>query len=264
MTLFSGMLAVFSFELRRSITWARIGFWLLLAAFPPLLVGLMRYNNPAMNDTSVWCWVLYGLVPEFTCLAGLWYWMSPSIHSELENRTWVYMAVRPGGRRSVLLGKYLTALVWTISAGWAALFVAMPIAYVSRTGDVPDEFWRGSLVLAVLVVISCVGRGAAFALIAVVAPQRAMVFSFTYALIFEFVIGAIPAVINQLTVSLRLRSLMVHWMNWQAELDPGFSILFDTAPPLQHVLAAFFFSAVALIAAVITLEQRQFPSADEG
>src|SRR5690606_307581 len=123
--------------------------------------------------------------------------------------------------------------------------------------------WRSYGVLATLVVLSSIGRGAVFSLIAVIIPQRAMAICFAYAVVFEFVVGMIPALINQFTIQLRLRSLLIHWMNWSHQLPPGVEMLFDPSPALQHVLLLLGLSGLLLLAAVVTLEQRQFPTSDE-
>ncbi len=290
MSLFGSVPAVFMFELRRAVRPATIFLWFTLAMFPAGLVTLLRYaarTDPEAADPRIWTVVLYGLIPEVMCIGGLLFWMSPSVNAELENRTWIYMAVRPGGRRAVLLGKYLTALVWTISAGWVALSISLPIAHfafenrvheamrstappVMDTSEMPSDVlqegqvWRSYGVLATLVVLSSIGRGAVFSLIAVIIPQRAMAICFAYAVVFEFVVGMIPALINQFTIQLRLRSLLIHWMNWSHQLPPGVEMLFDPSPALQHVLLLLGLSGLLLLAAVVTLEQRQFPTSDEG
>ncbi len=50
---------------------------------------------------------------------------APLVHAELEGRTWIYLAVRPRGRVSVLLGKYLTAVAWTTLAGWTSTTICV-------------------------------------------------------------------------------------------------------------------------------------------
>jgi ABC-type transport system involved in multi-copper enzyme maturation permease subunit len=239
----------------------RLLVWLGLVLFPVVIVGLLLSGERLPEDPrdEPWFWgvVLYGLIPEAICLAGLLLWMSPAVHTELERKTWVYLAVRPEGRRSLLLGKYITALAWTVSAAWVALLLTVPLAG-------PPDAWRTWAVLSVLVVLSCVGRGAIYALLAVTVPHRAMVFSVVYTLIFEFLVGLIPALINQFTIQLRLRSLLVLWMDWSRKLPDNSRLLFDESPTTQHLtlLAIHIFAALAI--AIFVLEHRQFVASDDG
>ena len=47
------------------------------------------------------------------------------------------------------------------------------------------------------------------------------------ALIVEYFAGLLPAVVNQITVSLRLRSLLVEWMEWRRELPIEMTLYVD-------------------------------------
>jgi ABC-type transport system involved in multi-copper enzyme maturation permease subunit len=249
---------VVRFELRRSWTLPRLAVWVGLVLFPVLIIGLLRYGSGFPNNPPYyWSIVLYGLIPEATCLAGLLLWMSPAVHTELERKTWVYLAVRPSGRRSLLLGKYVTSLIWTISAAWVALLIAVPLAS-------PPAAWRTWAVLSMLVVLSCLGRGAIYALLSVIIPSRAMVFAVVYTMIFEFLVGLIPALINQFTVQLRLRSLLVLWMDWSDTLPETSRLLFDESSTAQHLILLTIHIIIALSLAIFVLEQRQFAASDEG
>lgn len=258
MNLARSVWGVMQFEFRRSLTIPRITVWLGLAFFPVIIIGLLQYAPTNHPDPQVfWSVILYGLIPEATCLAGLLLWMSPAVHSELERKSWVYLAVRPDGRRAILLGKYLAALAWTISAAWLSLLIAVPLAG-------PPDSLRTWGVLSLLAVLSCMGRGAIYALIAVIVPQRAMVFAVAYTLVFEFLVGLIPALINQFTVQLRLRSLLVHWMDWSQRLPAGSQLLFDDSSTTQHLTLLAIHIFAALTIAVFVLEHRQFATSEEG
>jgi hypothetical protein len=113
------------------------------------------------------------------------------------------------------------------------------------------------------VLISCVGRAALFALPAVIMPKRALVASVGVALVVEYLAGVIPAIVNQATVSLRLRSLLVAWMGWERKLPTEVQLLVDTQPAWVHLLAVGVLVAVLLTVAVAILERRQFPPSDE-
>jgi hypothetical protein len=113
------------------------------------------------------------------------------------------------------------------------------------------------------VVLSSLGRAALFALPAVILPKRALVASVGVALVVEYLAGFIPAVVNQATVSLRLRSLLVVWMHWRRQLPVEMQLLIDPQPAWVQILAVFTLAVVLLVVAVKILEYRQFPPSTE-
>ena len=69
--------------------------------------------------------------------------------------------------------------------------------------------------------------------------------------------------INQLTVSLRLHTLLVRFMDWQRTLAPELQLLIDDRPPSAQVAAVLLLAVVYLAIAVAILEWRQFPPSEE-
>ena len=96
-----------------------------------------------------------------------------------------------------------------------------------------------------------------------IVPKRALVASVGAAIIVEYLAGFLPAVVNQLTVSLRLRSLLVEWMGWQQNLPESLRLFVDDQPPAVQVLAVLVLSVMLLIAADVILSRRQFPPSEE-
>jgi hypothetical protein len=83
------------------------------------------------------------------------------------------------------------------------------------------------------------------------------------AFVVEYLAGFLPAVINQLTVSLRLRSLLVHWMGWERALPTELQLLVDPQPAWVQIMAVVVLASVMLVAAGLILARRQFPPAEE-
>jgi ABC-type transport system involved in multi-copper enzyme maturation permease subunit len=189
-------------------------------------------------------------------MLGLLVTMCPAVADELERGTWAHVATRPHGRRALLLGTWLAAVIWTGLVALAALALAIPLANL-------DEPGRVAALLAGLVVLSCAGRAALFALPAVVLPKRALVASVAVAIVVEYLAGMIPAVVNQATVSLRLRSLLVTGMGWKQKLPTEMQLFIDPQPPVVHVLAVVILVVVFLAIAGAILDRRQFPPGDE-
>jgi ABC-type transport system involved in multi-copper enzyme maturation permease subunit len=255
MSVWRGILAVAVFQLRRLLAPQRVILAALGAAFPAaVMLAVRRIAGDIDRDFAVV--LLYALVPEALCMLGLLVTMCPAVADELERGTWQHVAVRPGGRRSLLLGTFLAAVIWTAAVALFALGLALVAAGLPGSG-------RLAAVFAVLVVISCVGRAALFALPAVIVPKRALVASVTAAFVVEYLAGFLPAVVNQLTVSLRLRSLLVRWMGWERALPTELKLLVDTQPAWVQIMAVAALASVMLFAAAAILARRQFPPAEE-
>ena len=150
--------------------------------------------------------LVYLLIPQVMTMLGMLVLASPIVHSELEGQTWIYALVRHAGRRSLLLGKYLVAVLWTSTAGILAVSLATPFLPLKN----PAQLW---LTASLLCLLASLAYGALFALIGVVMQKRVMVVSFVYALIAEGVLAWIPAVINQFTIAYRLRSILFRWLD---------------------------------------------------
>lgn len=250
-----GILAVAGFQLRRMLAPQRVLLAILGAAFPAAVVLAARRIAGGL-DRDFGVVLLYALVPEAVCLLGLLVTMCPVVADELERGTWQHVVVRPGGRRSLLLGTFLAAVGWT--AGVALLALGLTLA----AAGLPGSLRLGGM-FAVLVLLSCVGRAALFSLPAVIVPKRALVASVGAAIIVEYLAGFLPAVVNQLTVSLRLRSLLVEWMGWQQNLPESLRLFVDDQPPAVQVIAVLVLSAMLLIIADVILSRRQFPPSEE-
>jgi len=99
----SALRAVFLHELQRSLTAGRIAWWFAMAAFPVLITALIVINDdfsrnmrPANLDTF-WSILLYVFIPCVCCSLSVLLTAAPAVATELEQRSWVYMATRPNG-----------------------------------------------------------------------------------------------------------------------------------------------------------------------
>jgi ABC-type transport system involved in multi-copper enzyme maturation permease subunit len=237
--------------------------WIVLAGFPALTVSLIVFNAPSSQleklGSDFWITLLYGLAPSVVCMLGVFLWATPAISSEIEAGSWTYLAVRPNGSSSVLLGKYLCAITWTASAALVGLTAAVQIA----SPEDPSRVWT---TLAPLILLSCPAFGAIYSLIAVLFPKRAMVAAVAYTLIVEMLLGLVPAMVNELTVQFRLRCLMWHWSGWSEDMTgrgEGARILFSDQPPIVHLLVLAGFTISLLIAALFVLRQRELCTAGD-
>lgn len=249
--------SVVRFELRRTATPPRLAWWAVLTLFPVVITTLLVNVPVPLESRDAWTFVFYTLIPIIVCILGLLLWATPSVNAEVEGNSWPYLAVRPGGKTNVLIGKYLTAVAWTVLAGWTSLTVSVLIAQ-------PAGAVRLWLVLAALVLLSSVSYGALFTFLGVIAHKRPMVVTVAYALILEFIVGWIPAMINQFTVQLRLRTLLADWIEWESGVPRGMrDALTDSGPPVQQIGILLVASACLMAAAVWILRQKTLVTASD-
>ena len=255
-TLLAAVLAVAGFQLRRLFTLPRLAIAALGVLFPAAVLLAVRTTLSGSMDGTVVV-ILYALIPEAVCMLGLLVTMCPAVADELERGTWAHLAVRPHGRRALLLGTFLAAVAWTAAVALLALCLALATSGIAHP-------WRRFPLFACLVGLSCLGRAALFALPAVIVPKRALVASVGVAIVVEYLAGFLPAVVNQLTVSLRLRSLLVRGMGWGRQMPAGMQLLIDPNPAWVQCGAVVLLAGVLLGASVLILDRRQFPPSEEG
>jgi len=248
--------AVAGFQLSRLLTPPRLALAALGVVFPTAVLLAATNGIGTEIDERIGVPMLYLLIPEMVCMLGLLVTMSPLVADELERGTWVHIAVRPGGRRGLLLGTWLASVIWTGGVALLALGLAIQSDCIDGSRRVAGTF-------VVLILLSCIGRAALFALPAVLVPKRALVASVGVALVVEYLAGVIPAVVNQFTVSLRLRTLLVAWTGLRRELPTEFQLLVDVNRPWYQIAAVLGLTVVFLTIAWVILEWRQFPPSDE-
>jgi ABC-type transport system involved in multi-copper enzyme maturation permease subunit len=255
----SSVLAVFFFEWRRAFTAARMMWWLVLALFPALIVGMIRI---AVREDHIprepWIVMLFTLVPMLVSMLGTFLWATPVVSAELERKSWVYLAVRPHGKVNVLIGKYLVALTWALSAALVGLCVAVAIMPYG-------ESWHIGSTIAMITLLSCPAYAAVYLLIGTLFPKRSMVIAVAYTLIFELIISFVPALINTFTVQYRIRTLLFLWSDMPPIDDDVNSLLaFIGEPPAwEHVVVLLAYTMTLLVLAVGAVRGREFSTADE-
>ena len=246
--------AVMAFQLSRLLTRPRLAMALIGALFPPAVMFAAIRTAPLDRNMAVV--MIYALIPEALCVLGLLVTMCPVVADELERGTWIHVAIRPGGRRSLLLGTFAAAVLWTGGVAVTGLLLTLLIAQ-------PTQPIGLAVMFLALIMLSCIGRAALFALPAVILPKRALIASVGVALVVEYLAGFLPAVVNQVTVSLRLRSLLVEWMDWRRQLPVEMTLFVDTYSAGVQITAVIILVVVLLAAACFILNRRQFPPSAE-
>lgn len=255
--------AVFFYECRRMLTPGRLVWWLTITGFPVAITLLIRWNlkqaESGLNNVDAsWSLAYYMLVPGVCTALGVLVTAGPAVASELEQRSWIYLASRPHGIPRLLLGKYLAAVVFGCTAAWVGLSVSVALC----TADSRLKIWWAMVVLSGL---SAISSAAVFLFLGTVMLRRAMVLCMAYAFLVEGILGSLPAFVNRFTMQYRLRSLLVQWLplpvNRQGE--PVLNYAIGAEPAWQHIGWIVALTGVFLAAAVLVARGREFTAAAE-
>jgi len=258
----SSSLAIFRYEFKKSFSLGPTFLWLCVIAFPTLLQLLIDQAGNGI-PTEFSGALLVGTIPGAVCLLTILSSMSPYLNAELEGNTWPYIAVRPFGRTSMMLGKYLVSVTRSIMAGFLAIALVFPSTSLNEINrDVPlpitmvttqsaaetnhaewsEENGTGAatieiehddpyplwFALAILVVLSSVCYSTLFCLLGTIMHKKPMILSIIYTLVVEGVISMLPAVVNAFTINFYLRSIFLRLMGWElSELPSNLSFLND-------------------------------------
>lgn len=249
---------VFRFECRRTGTWARLIVALAIALFPVGLLLLIRNEQIDIQDPGRGAVALFVLIPEVVCIMCLLLWAAPLVSAELEGKTWVYLATSPAGKGSILLGKYLTAVTWTIAVGWLSTGLSV---WVIQPAKSPLQI---ALTIAGLVVFSTVTYGALYTLLGVVFLRRALVAAVGYTFVSEVLVGFVPALINQFSAQYHFRSLLIRWLPSHAvgELLQMDRQIVSDSPAWQHIAMLLAADVVLLVAAILIVRRRELVLAE--
>ena len=249
------ILAVIEYEVRRSLTLPRMALWLILAATAPGLIMVGMVVGSSRIPIEVAAPLGYALIPQVCCMLGLLLWATPAIQSEMEDQTWIFVTLRPNGRTAILLGKYVVAVLWTLSATLVASLAFSLLA---------TEAWLRLLAtLSGLAILSCLGYGALYLLIGTLFTKRSTIVAFAYSLVIEFAVSFIPATVNELTISYRLRSLMLRWADIDLTGQGNLGIVAESQSTFVLVIGVLGMAIAFLVAAVLSIRAREIPMQSE-
>jgi ABC-type transport system involved in multi-copper enzyme maturation permease subunit len=261
-----GVVGVAKLEIQRSLTTARILTWLAMVLFPVTIVALTVWQihqfqanfdeaqKALADDQSKFAFsmMLYVLLPQVVTPLGLLLWATPVVSSELEGQTWIYAVTRANGRRAVLLGKYFVAVVWSCSSSIVSASIAIPITGMQSS----VLAW---FVIVGLILLSSVAYAALFVLIGTLFQRRAMITAFVYMIGVETFLSLVPATINQLTVSFRLRSILFQSMELEiTSANQRAQWFLDTTPVWQSVCYLGLYAVILLSISLWRVQASQY------
>ena len=211
---------------------------------------------------------------------------APAVASELEQHSWIYLAVRPNGLFHLIVGKYLVAVMWTASATVTGVIIAVSLAAVDGPADVtaaveqqqrsnstdaaemvPGIIDKGQVTQAMVCLsfLSACAYSALYMMLGTVFNRRAMVLCVAYTAAVELFLGFFPAVINRFTIQYRLRSLLFEWTPQSEQfrrLDLVDLVASDESAFTQ-IMWLMSWIALFLAIALVSVQVREFTSASE-
>ncbi len=177
------------FEFRRSLSFGRLTAFWVLSLFPPAMVLLVSFMTHHLGSYSAIIMFLTFIV----CILSLLLWATPNVYSELENKNWIFVASRPYGRVSLLIGKWLSSLISALVVCSAAVILCWTVVGL-RNPEFHSEGWMWIFNTCLQSIgfwaIACINYAALFSLIGVIFQRRAMVIAAIYTLLNECVLGS--------------------------------------------------------------------------
>ena len=197
---------------------------------------------------------LFLLYPQAICLLLALFYGTSVLGHELDGKTLTYLFTRSLPRWKFVLGKYLgivTALILPTSLSLLGSWLIL--------GAV------GGLALFMGALVGTVGAllayNAVFVLFGFLIPRRAMIVALLYGIIFELVLSFVPALVNQLTITYYLRSLVVEILDLEIPREMSRIVGGASVPLALLSLAAIITSA--LVASSFLAARKEFVVSDQ-
>jgi hypothetical protein len=273
---FTGGWATLQFELKRSFTIQRVCVSLVLAFFPPLMVGLIfggtRLAENVVRDddviegiTAMQAHTPFAIIflVSLVCLLSLLLWATPNVYSELEGKSWGFLSSRPGGRMAVYIGKYLSAVLVSFAISMLAMSLSTLVTHRMNLLEDARQLW---LSLSVIYFLACLTYGAVFSMLGTIFFKRAMVLAAGYLVGSEVFLASIPAVIGKFTLRFHLQELGIRWIGFflPVESESEYRAIFGEALPVWvNFLALAIGAAVCLLVGAIVITHRQYITSEE-
>ena len=196
------------------------------------------------------------------CLLTLLLWAPANVYSELEGKSWGYVASRPGGRIAIYLGKCFTAFLVSFVVSILSLSICMAIVNQYLGIIDPMQKW---ISLVGIYVIACAVYAAIFSMLGTIFIKRAMVVSAAYLLLSDLFLAMLPAVVNKLTVRFHLQTLGVSWLGWfLPESKNEYESIYGQPWPDAWCLGTLaFIGCICLLVGAIIVTSRQYVTTDE-
>lgn len=258
MNIVNSTLATVSFEIRRSLSIQRVMVASILAGFPPAMVTVIGFSG---QEIPLHDMLILTLVSIVAILAQL-LWATPNVYTELEAKSWIFLASRPRGRIALFLGKYLSAVAFSFAVCFGAITLCLILrTYIRSTEVNPFSTWLGMIGSAL---ICCLTYSAIFSLIGTIFNKRAMVFGAAYIILSEVILANVPAIISNFTARFHLQLIAAEWIGWFLPIpQEQFVQIYGESSFGFHFTCIIGAILFLLVAGCIVVTSREFITSDE-
>lgn len=267
----NGAFATCSFELRRSFTFQRTSVSLLLALFPPVMLSLLILGTEAAGGAQArsvlqdFAKLITILLVSLVCLLSVLLWATPNVYSELEGKSWGFIASRPGGRVALFLGKFFASFL--VSYGISILAISLCVVLTKTRlgiGD-PQGLW---IALSGIYFFGCIVYAAVFSFIGTLFIKRAMVVAAGYLVGSDIFLASIPgALVNKFTIRYHMQEIGIHWLGWflpAPSTEHEYRMMFGDGWHISlHILVVILTTIVSLAVGAWIIVNREYITADE-
>ncbi len=259
-------LATCLYQLKSSFSIQRISVSVILASFPPVMLGIAIIASQSGRGSGALDFIVFQitLLVSIVCLLSLLLWATPNVYSELEGKSWIFVASRPRGRLSCFFGKFLASFLSGFAISMIALTACIALANQLVGMRAPLQTW---LSMTGIYFFACWTYSAIFSMIGTITVKRAMVISAGFIILWEAILASFPSVISKLTVRYHLQSLGFEWIGWFIPEDVVpkeiYTDFYGTPYIPFHIFSLFLISVLCLGVGCFVITYRQYITADE-
>lgn len=273
--------ATFLFEFSRSLTASRISTSLILAFFAPIMLTLIGFWLPKTVESSgiPYPLLVLSVFHLLAVLLAVLLWATPVVFSELEGKTWAYLAIRPHGKLCSTLGKYFNAVFWASATASVSLGLSCLVVNYFPWNFNPAVFGDGVTMgqlemlkqsnrpmVVFYSLLPCLFLGsmafsAIFVHIGLISHKRGMILAVVYGIV-ETIFAFLPAIVRQFTVGFHLRNIGFKIADFNLN-DEFPDYVTDDSGTGFHILAVLAITVVHVAAAIYWLHAREYITAEE-
>ena len=252
------MLTLARLQLQQLLTgkkvWLLLIFMLLPLALTVTLVWGNAFRNEQLEAVSIYLFILH--LVAFSILLCLVYGTSV-IGADVDDRTIVYLFTRSKARWEVFVGKYLAIVTLLSCCGVIDFLISWLLL------GCPGGFML-AFAFVIAIVAAMFAYTAIFAALGVLFTKRAMVVGLLYAFIFEWGVSFVPAVVNKLTVTHQLRSIIARLVEFDLDqLHRTALRMVGDASLVEAAIALTLITGIALFHAAFVVTRREYSGAQQ-
>lgn len=227
-------------------------FFLLPVAMTATLAVNDAFQGKSLEAVAVYLFVLHPVA--FSILLSLVYGSSV-IGGDVDDQTIVYLFTRAKSRWQVLIGKYLAVILLLVVCGVVDFLISWILLGCPGGASIAFAF-----VLATVAAV--VGYTAIFVALGVLFAKHSMVVGLLYVFVLEISLSFVPAVVNKLTVTHHLRSIVVRLGGFDVEsLDAKIIRMVGDSSVPEAFLALALVTSLALGVAAVMVTRREYSGA---